>query len=174
VIDWAEQETRTTVYSCLASHIALNHLFGLERDIQDTKTFGVYCHDIVEQTWLTQGLSTPLRSPHSRWGGVPTKLLHDAGVTVAAESFEAGWLLGQVSSAGHETVFLQGHPEYWRDDLLAEYRRDAASGQPIPENYFPNNDPTQTPRYDWHASAHQLFANITQVTASLPKLVTQQ
>jgi homoserine O-succinyltransferase len=149
------------VYSCLASHIALQRLFAVERDIRSTKTFGVYCHDVQGDSWLTEGLDSPLRSPHSRWGNVSSKLLDNAGITIAAESFEAGWLLAQTTDGDHQTVFVQGHPEYWRDDLLMEYRRDEGAGQSVPENYFPFDDPTQTPRYDWHASSNQLFANIS-------------
>lgn len=159
-ISWAEASTRLSVYSCLASHIALDHLFDVQRDVLEQKLSGVFCHDRIESTWLTDGIEVPLRSPHSRWGSVSPKLLKDAGVAVVAEGFEVGWLLAQVSDGTHQTVFIQGHPEYWRDDLATEYRRDAQSGQPIPQNYFPGNNPSATPRYDWHDSTRQLFSNL--------------
>lgn len=160
VIDWAETSTSLNVYSCLASHIALNHLFGLQRDISDDKTFGVFCHDVRGDSVLTEGLAGPVRSPHSRWGSVPTKLLEDVGVDVLLEGFEPGWLLAEYQRSAGATVFLQGHPEYERDDLAAEYHRDAVSGQPIPQNYFPANNPSATPNYSWHEDRHQLFTNL--------------
>ncbi len=160
VIDWAQTGTRLTVVSCLASHIALAHLYGIERDVLPQKVFGVYDHDITERSWLTQDISTPITAPHSRWGNVPAKLLRDAGITISAESPQVGWLLAQDSSGTHDTVFVQGHPEYWRDDLAAEYRRDAKRGQALPQNYFPNNTPDATSRYDWHSDASQLMNNI--------------
>lgn len=173
VIDWAETGTRLTVYSCLASHIALDHLFGIQRDRLDEKAFGVFCHDKIETTWLTNGIETPLRSPHSRWGDVPAKLLRDAGITVAAEGFDAGWLLAHVSDGDHDTVFIQGHPEYWRDDLAAEYRRDASTGQALPQNYFPGDNPSAAARYDWHDSAQQLFTNLAGALARPTVLASQ-
>lgn len=161
VIDWAETHTKLTVYSCLASHVALDHMFGLERDVADDKTFGVFCHDVRVESALTDGLSGPVRSPHSRWGDIPAKLLEDVGVDVLLEGFEPGWLLAEKRRPGGTTVFLQGHPEYERDDLAGEYRRDAGSGQAIPQNYFPDNNPSNTPNYSWHEDRHQLFTNLT-------------
>ena len=160
VIDWAETHTRLTVYSCLASHVALDHMFGLQRDITDDKTFGVFCHDVRAESALTEGLSGPVRSPHSRWGDIPAKLLEDAGVDVLLEGFESGWLLAEQRRPGGATVFLQGHPEYERDDLAAEFCRDAGSGQVVPQNYFPGNNPANTPSYSWHEDRHQLFTNL--------------
>lgn len=170
VIDWAEDETKLTVYSCLASHIALDHLFDVPRDILPEKVFGVYCHQVADSP-LTEGIEAPFHSPHSRWGNVPTKLLRDAGVNVVAEGFEPGWLLASHERSGGTTVFVQGHPEYWRDDLAAEYRRDASNGQSVPENYFPYNNPASVPRYDWHDTRQQLFANLASV-ASHPQFIS--
>lgn len=159
-IDRAEGTMRLTVYSCLASHIALDHLFDIKRDILPQKVFGVFCHDAIDAP-LTEGLDRPLRSPHSRWGNVPAKLLHDAGIEVLAEGFEPGWLLAQQQRPAGTTVFLQGHPEYERDDLAAEYRRDRMHGQDIPHKYYPSDDPSRLPAYTWHGAARQLFRNLT-------------
>lgn len=163
VIDWAEKNTKLTVYSCLASHIALSHLYGLPRDMAREKTFGVYCHEVRRENELTRGLQFPVRSPHSRWGNVPAKLLEDVGVEVLLDGFEPGWLLAE--QARHEfgkSVFLQGHPEYQREDLAQEYRRDAPKGMNLPENYFPGDDPSQAPRYSWCETTTQLFTNMAQ------------
>ncbi len=160
VVDWAESQTRLTVYSCLASHIALDHLFGIKRDILPQKVFGVFCHEAVDAP-LTRGLEWPLQSPHSRWGNVPAKLLRDAGVEVLAEGFEPGWLLAERQRSTGTTVFLQGHPEYERDDLAAEYRRDRVHGQAVPHKYYPQDDPSRVPAYAWHRTTTQLFRNLT-------------
>lgn len=160
VIDWAEDNTRLAVYSCLASHIVLDYVFGLQRDILPRKVFGVLCHDSIEDDPLTRGIEAPFRAPHSRWGNIPAKLLRDAGVEVLAEGFESGWLLASYRHSGGTTVLIQGHPEYERDDLAVEYERDAAAGQAMPESYFPGNDTSQTPRYEWHQVRQQLFTNL--------------
>ena len=51
--------------------------------------------------------------------------------------------------------------EYDRDTLANEYFRDERKGlKPrVPENYFPNDDPTLQPRFTWRSHAHLLFAN---------------
>ncbi len=166
VIDWAETGTRLAFYSCLAGHIALEHLFeGIERHVQDEKVFGVYCHDILEPTTITEGIASPLLSPQTRWGAVPTKQLEAAGVTVVAESWEAEWLLAQWERAGGLSVVSQGHPEYWRDDLKSEYKRDESAGQRLPYNYYPRNNPEAVPTYLWHEQQTALMANLAKVAA---------
>ena len=57
--------------------------------------------------------------------------------------------------------FVSGHSEYERDTLKLEYERDVARGidPDIPENYFPDDDPTKQPKYTWRAHANLLFNN---------------
>src|ERR1700761_7960490 len=42
VIDWAEGNTRSAIWSCLAAHAAVLHLDGIERQRLDVKCSGVY------------------------------------------------------------------------------------------------------------------------------------
>ena len=157
------------VYSCLASHIALKQLVGVERQVGQEKVFGLFCHE-VKQVALTEGLGAPLVAPHSRWGDIPSRALEAAGVEVLADGFEAGWLLAQRERAGGTSVFIQGHPEYGQHDLAEEYLRDQASGQLPPHNYFPYNDPSREPRYVWRDNAATLFQNLARIAQ--PSLVS--
>ena len=54
-----------------------------------------------------------------------------------------------------------GHSENDAKTLDAEYRRDIAKGMDIavPKNYYPDDDPTQTPRVSWRSCANLLFSN---------------
>jgi homoserine O-succinyltransferase len=162
VIDASHELEIPVIYSCLASHIALEYLFELERDRKQSKVLGVYDHDVVQPDHpLTAGLGSTVKAPHSRWGGVSTKRLLDSDAEVIVNSEDAGWLL-----AVHGTsVYIQGHPEYWRDDLSSEYQRDKASGQQLPVNYYPDGDESGTPDYSWRADAQTLFANIRRFIA---------
>ncbi len=166
IIDWAETDSRLTIYSCLASHIVLKHLYEIDRDIQNQKIAGVYCHDVVQDSPLLDGTGPVIRAPHSRWGNVSAKLLDDTDLTVLAEGFEPGWLVAEKRSIDKLTIFFQGHPEYERDDLAIEYRRDAGSEPKIPENYFPNNHPKDVPNYSWYADRRLIFDSIL-ATANL-------
>ena len=48
-----------------------------------------------------------------------------------------------------------------RIHLAEEYARDLAKGIDIdiPENYFPNDDPTKEPLNTWRSHTHLLFSN---------------
>ena len=61
----------------------------------------------------------------------------------------------------HKQIFITGHSEYDADTLQQEYLRDLAAGKPIavPENYYPDNDPSQPPLVRWRAHANLLFCN---------------
>lgn len=152
--------------SCLASHLALSILLGDDhRERRDEKVFGVYDHPVSDRNHpLTMGLGSSIAAPHSRWGDVSPKRLRDGGVAVLAAHPDAGWLLAEHSETG--TVLIQGHPEYGPRDLDAEYRRDAASGQSIPEGYYPGNNPDVQPMFRWEADRARLFQNLTRIVSS--------
>ena len=42
IIDWAEANTRSTIWSCLAAHAAVLHLDGIERQRLDAKCSGIF------------------------------------------------------------------------------------------------------------------------------------
>ncbi len=129
-VNWARQHVRSTLYSCWASHFALNHFFGLERTIQPEKTLGIYAHDVVGSSRLIEGLQSTVLAPHSRWGSVA---IHHAKVDVLA-SGRVGWLIAEATNdAGGRDVFLQGHPEYGPGQLDDEYERDRSGGQKPPD-----------------------------------------
>lgn len=160
VMAWAEDSSRLTIFSCLASHIALDHLYGLPRQVRKEKTFGVFCHDVRVESDITKGLEHPIRAPHSRWGNIPAHVLTDAGVEVLLEGFEPGWLLAESRSQKGRNIFIQGHPEYDRHALHREYMRDQTRRKDLPLGYYPGNDPACTPNYTWGGVSARLFSNL--------------
>ena len=58
------------------------------------------------------------------------------------------------------SIFLQGHPEYWHDDLAKEYERDKSSGQLAPANYYVNHGDTPDTGVSWRPDAQKLFENV--------------
>ena len=58
-------------------------------------------------------------------------------------------------------IFVTGHSEYDPDTLRNEYNRDKNLGRPIdvPENYFPDDDPTKPPMVRWRSHGNLLFSN---------------
>jgi homoserine O-succinyltransferase len=123
LIDWTEHETVPAIWSCLAAHAAVRRLDGIRRFALGQKCFGVYDCQPVSAHALTQGVTWPMRVPHSRLNDVPEPALVAAGYVVLARSAEAGVDLF-IKQGRTLAVFFQGHPEYQPDTLLREYRRD--------------------------------------------------
>jgi homoserine O-succinyltransferase len=124
LVDWAGENTDSTILSCLAAHAAVLYLDGIERRSLPNKRFGLFECRPAGAHELTSGASGT-RVPHSRWNDIPEDELAPRGYRVLSRSKEAGadtFIKNQGSRSLF--VFLQGHPEYEADTLLLEYRRD--------------------------------------------------
>lgn len=123
LVDWADHNTHSSVWSCLSAHAAALHIDDIERKLLDEKRFGVFDCYPVEKDLLTFGIPRRLRMPHSRWNEIPSEMLLSSGYRILTMSMDAGvdmWTKQRKSLF----VFFQGHPEYEADTLLSEYRRD--------------------------------------------------
>ncbi|HEV3184573.1 MAG TPA: homoserine O-succinyltransferase [Xanthobacteraceae bacterium] len=143
IVDWAEVNTRSTIWSCLAAHAAVLYTDGIGRHPLGDKCFGVF--DCVRSTEhaVTRGLPARLPISHSRWNGLREEELTAAGYTILTRSEEAG--VDMFARQGNSLfVFFQGHPEYEARTLLGEFRRDVRRflrGERetyplLPQNYF--------------------------------------
>ncbi len=124
LLDWAAENTHSTVLSCLAAHAGVLHSDGIERQPLAEKRFGVF--EFVEPTEheITHNTTSRMCFPHSRWNDLPAQALHSCGYTVLTESAEAG-VDSFVKKMGKSLfVHFQGHPEYGAQTLMKEYRRD--------------------------------------------------
>jgi len=125
IIDWAQTNTRSTIWSCLAAHAAVLHLDGIDRRRLDTKCSGVYDCAKVTDHWLTENIPSPLKISHSRLNELPASDLTARGYQLLTVSSQAGVdiFAKQLRS---QFVFFQGHPEYDALSLEREYLRDIA------------------------------------------------
>lgn len=142
LIDWAREETCSTLFSCLAAHAAVLHLDGVQRRRLPAKASGVFTVERRRESPLAAGLGASWRTPHSRWNALAEDELETRGYRVLSASPAAGVDLF-TREARSLLVFLQGHPEYDPDSLLKEYRRDLGRclrGEkpyaPRPRGYF--------------------------------------
>lgn len=124
VLDWAAENTASTVLSCLAAHAGVLHSDGISRHPLDDKQFGVFDDRKISNHVLTSGTSEPMRFPHSRWNDVREDALTSCGYKVLTKSAEAGVNLFVKEKKKSLFVHFQGHPEYGAGTLLKEYRRD--------------------------------------------------
>ena len=125
VIDWAEHNTRSTIWSCLAAHATVLHLDGIARLPLRDKCTGVFAVERVGEHPLTAGLRGAPHVPHSRWNGLVEDELVAAGHQILTRSPAVGVDLF-VKQWRSLFVYLQGHPEYDPQALGREYRRDVA------------------------------------------------
>ncbi len=161
IMDWSVENVFSTMYTCWGAQAGLYHHFGIEKHELYAKQFGIFDHHILlPRARIVSGFDEMFPAPHSRLTSVKAEDIHSAdGLTLIAESEEAGVYLA--ASDDLRQLFVTGHPEYDRDTLKAEYERDIAAGLDIavPANYFPDDDPTQTPRFTWRSHAFLLYAN---------------
>ena len=131
LLEWAEDNTVSTLWSCLAAHAAVLHLDGIQRQRLPHKCCGVFDHFARTNHPLMAGIESPIRIPHSRWNDLPRDKLVAAGYVIVNWSREAG-VNAFVRQGRSLFVLVQGHPEYDEQTLLREYRRDVGrylSGQ---------------------------------------------
>jgi homoserine O-succinyltransferase/O-acetyltransferase len=123
LLDWAERNTYSAIWSCLAAHAAILQMDGIERCPRDSKLFGIFECTTVSDHPLMAGIPDRPWMPHSRWNGIPADDLEACGYHVLTRSEDAG-IDAFVKERKSAFVFFQGHPEYETDSLLLEYRRD--------------------------------------------------
>lgn len=146
VVRWADSGVASILCSCLATHALVKYHYGIDRIRLPQKRWGVYGHHVSEPAHpLMRGVEARFVAPHSRYNEITREQLVDSGLTVLAESSDAGVHLA-VSADGIRTVYFQGHPEYQAVSLLKEYKREVfrfIDGEldappPYPEHYFPD------------------------------------
>jgi homoserine O-succinyltransferase len=124
LITWAEENTSSTVLSCLAAHAGVLAADGIPRSPLADKQFGVFEHQVMAPHPLTAGLGATMRVPHSRWNEVKADALESRGYEILTRSPGAGVDLFVKPRRNSLFVHFQGHPEYSARTLLKEFRRD--------------------------------------------------
>jgi len=161
IMDWALTHVFSTFYICWGAQAGLHHYYGIPKYLLPEKMFGVFPHHLnVRYERLARGFDDVFFAPHSRHTEIRREdVLAVPGLVLLAESPEAGVYI--VVSEDRRHIFVTGHSEYDPGTLNAEYCRDVAKNLPIavPNNYFPDDDPTKDPRVLWRGHANLLYAN---------------
>jgi homoserine O-succinyltransferase len=123
LVDWAEENTTSTVWSCLAAHAVVYHLDGIGRQKFPEKLSGVFDCARTGDHRILADAPDAWRIPHSRSNDLPVPALAAAGYEILSTSPVAGADLF-IKQRKSLFVLLQGHPEYDPDSLLREYHRD--------------------------------------------------
>ena len=117
----AAQRGVPLLLSCMASHAAVLHATGIERQRLPRKMSGLY----REEAAALGHLPSAIAMPHSRWNTLPEAALAAPSLRVLTRSREGG--AGAFLINGPVPwLCLQGHPEYGAATLAGEHRRDLA------------------------------------------------
>ena len=161
IFDWSKTHCFRRLGICWGAQALLNHLHDVPKHGLDAKCFGVFDHQVTENmSRLMKGFTDNFPMPVSRYtfNGRDDILAAD-GLELLAESQIAG--PGMVRDKATGDIFILNHLEYDAETLAAEYHRDASEGleTALPYNYFPNDDPSQTPINFWRPFAYLFMAN---------------
>lgn len=161
IFDWSQSQVQETYNICWGAQAALHHFHGVPKHELAQKMFGVFPHHVrAGQDGLLRGFSDEISVPVSRHTEVRREdLPEQAGLTVLLESDDAGLCL--IRDRAKRQTYMFNHLEYDTGTLGDEYSRDVAAGTSIglPANYFPNDDPAQTPINRWRAHGSLLISN---------------
>jgi homoserine O-succinyltransferase len=123
LFDWADENTTSTISSCLAVHAAVLHADGIDRHSLDHKCFGVFDFNRVTDHSMMHDVGGNFCVPHSRWNEVKEKDLSECGYKILSGSDQSG-VDTFIKQRRSLFVYFQGHPEYEAWTLLNEYKRD--------------------------------------------------
>ncbi|MCM3566866.1 homoserine O-succinyltransferase [Neobacillus mesonae] len=161
IMEWTNTNVTSTLHICWGAQAALYYHYDIKKFELSQKCSGIYAHQIFEpNNILLRGFDDRFYAPHSRYTDVSIEAIKsNPELTLLAASKKAGALL--IASKDRKHVMITGHLEYDSDTLAQEYERDVKKGLQIhvPENYFPNNDPTQPPINCWRSHGHLFFLN---------------
>ena len=161
IMEWSKTNVHCTLHICWGAQAGLYYHYGLRKRQLPEKLFGVFEHTVIKRNSpFFRGFDDTFFAPHSRWTEIPQEeILRVPELELMSTSPTAG--VFAVKTRRNHQFFVMGHPEYDRDTLAKEYFRDVEAGKPIhvPQNYFPHDDPGQTPIVRWRSAAQLLYTN---------------
>ena len=161
IMEWSKKNVWSTFHICWGAQAGLYYHYGIPKYILDEKISGVYLHKLcVQHEKLFRGFDDEFFVPHSRYTEVRRADLEKVhALTILAESDEVG--IYAIANLDKRQFFITGHAEYDPYTLKNEYERDVKAGlnPNVPQNYFPNDNPSLEPVVKWRSVAHLLFAN---------------
>lgn len=161
IMEWSRSHAFSTMHICWAAQAGLYYHYGIEKVPLAKKLCGIYPHSVLRpHSPIVRGFDEIFFAPHSRYTAAnAAEIAQNPSLELIAASAQAGPYL--ISARDCRMLFVTGHPEYDRDTLLQEYRRDKAKGLHValPEHYFPGDDVTKQPINTWRGHAHLLFSN---------------
>jgi homoserine O-succinyltransferase/O-acetyltransferase len=176
LVDWASDNTISSVWSCMAAHAAAFRLDQIHRKPLPQKLSGVFtCTKSATGHPLLRDAPSKWPVPHSRSNSLDEAELRRKGYTILSHASRVG--VDSFAKQIRTSLFLllQGHPEYGSDSLLNEYRRDVRrflAGQrnrypDTPEGYFSQDTTSALARLREQASRRPSLDLLASVDAAI-------
>ena len=163
IMEWSKKHVFSVLHICWGAQAGLYYHYGIKKYQLNKKIFGIFpikLEEKYENNELFRGFDEIFNMPHSRHTKIEENdILKETELEILAKSDEAG--VSIIRSKDKRKIFLTGHLEYDRFTLAKEYERDISQNKKIdvPFNYYPENDPTKKPIFNWKAHANLLFVN---------------
>ena len=163
IMEWSKKHVFSVLHICWGAQAGLYYHYGIKKYQLNKKIFGIFpikLKERYENNELFRGFDEIFNMPHSRHTKIEeSDILKEPELEILAKSDEAG--VSIIRSNDKRKIFLTGHLEYDRFTLAKEYERDISQNKKIdvPFNYYPEDDPTKKPIFNWKAHANLLFVN---------------
>lgn len=161
IFDWSYKNAYSQFFLCWGAKAALYHYHSINKTMLTQKQFGVFDHTCFDMNHpLTYGFNDSYPMPVAQ-----VSIINDQDITLTPSIQILSTCPQTGTGLAYDTenvrVYLFKHPEYERNTLNAEYLRDCQNGDKVkpPQNYFPNNDPSQKPMMTWRSHRTLLFQN---------------
>lgn len=161
IFEWSKTHVFSALHICWAAQAGLYYHFGVPKYTLDRKMFGIFPHKTeVENSLLLRGFDDVFYVPHSRNTEVRREDIEKEKQLAILTSSEISGVHIIANKNGRQ-YFITGHSEYDRDTIASEYFRDVKKGIDIqlPYNYFPDDNPENTPVFSWRCTANLMFSN---------------
>uniref|UniRef100_A0AB33JPL7 Homoserine O-acetyltransferase n=4 Tax=unclassified Prevotella TaxID=2638335 RepID=A0AB33JPL7_9BACT len=161
IFDWARTHVTSTLYLCWGAMAGLYHFYDVPKYGLDKKMFGIFKQrTITPQLPIFRGFDDEFNMPQSRHTEVHREDIEaHPELEIIAESPESG--VSVVMARGGREFFITGHLEYAPDTLDKEYKRDKniRDDVELPQNYYRDDNPAQSPVVSWRAHANLFYNN---------------
>lgn len=161
IFDWSKTHVLSTMHICWGAQAGLYYHYGIRKYQLKEKLFGIFPHELCDEyDFLTNGFDEIHNTPHSRHTKIDEEALKkEKRLVVLSKSKKTGSNI--IVTKGYRQIFVMGHFEYGVETLAQEYFRDINANKPIhvPENYFPDDNPSRRPVLTWRSHANLLYRN---------------
>lgn len=161
ILEWSKTNVYSTMHICWAAVAGLFYHYGVKKHLLDEKIFGVFPHKVTSHNNpLLNSFDDVFMVPHSRYTDIRREDIDSIpNLNLLSYSDECGVYL--VADKTNRQIYITGHSEYDRDTLKNEYLRDIERGlnTKLPQNYFPDNNPDNTPILSWRCHSSLMFSN---------------